>query len=148
MTILPEGLLPAKLRRIQRNTTVGFNHLLTVGAQNVIYKILRNLRQVFFGRDVERTGKDVAAILNAGSGGSHAADLRGLNRIVQRTKRDVADGVFIAGNAAHNRLGSVDDDRLVSGVVGLVPVRVLGLDSGQLNKSIAGARALFCGRSR
>ena len=55
------------------------------------------VRRVALGDDVERTGQNVAAVLDGLGGGFDAADGDSLDVIAQRAEADVADSGLIVG---------------------------------------------------
>ena len=97
------------------------------------------VRRVAVSDDVERTGQNVAAVLDGLSGGLDAADGDSLDVIAQRAKADVTDSGLIVGDGGHDAVGAGLDGGGLGGVIDLLAVGVLLLDTGQLDEGAAGA---------
>ena len=92
------GLGGGKVRAVLTDVAVVGSDGLAVLAQAVGDEINgHGVRRVAVGDDVERTGQNVAAVLDGLGGGLDAADGDSLDVIAQRAEADVADSGLIVG---------------------------------------------------
>ena len=116
---------------------------LTIGAHDEVHEVLCRCAEVLGEHDVEWPGHLVVAALHVLRRCLDAVDLDGLDRIVERAKRNVSDTVGVARYRRHHHGSRVSDGGCIRRHVNLVAARILLFQAEQFDERTARARTIF-----